>query len=204
MDRTTESGVGCVRGDDGSEAGVDEAALRFLVARAARCDADAWEHLYRRSYPRLFAYARRRVASDATAEDAISETMLRALDRIGEFTWQGGGIDAWLYGILRNVLHESHRRDARVRPAEVLDAPDVDHSDAAVALVEADRRTEVRAAFDRLSPEDRELLELRVVAKLSAEGVAEVMGSTPGAVRTAQSRALHRLRTHYQAVTHEH
>jgi RNA polymerase sigma-70 factor (ECF subfamily) len=41
---------------------------------------------------------------------------------------------------------------------------------------------------------DRELLELRVMAGLSSEQTAAVLGRTPGAVRTAQSRALARLR----------
>lgn len=194
-----------VRGDDDSELAADENALRFLVARAAQCDADAWEHLYRRNYPQLFAYARRRLSSEAAADDAVSETMLRALDRIDGFTWQGGGIEAWLYGILRNVIHETHRREGRSQPTSKMpDTAYLDDVDPARAVIENDRRAEMRAAFDRLSPEDRELLELRVVARLSANGVATATGSTAGAVRTAQSRALHRLRTHYEAVTHEH
>lgn len=194
-----------VAGSDGTDVDIEEPALRFLVARAARSDADAWEHLYRRSYARLFTFARRRLDSDAAADDAVSETMLRALDRIGSFTWQGGGVDAWLYGILRNVLHETYRRDNRTRTtANMPDHADPAHGEPISALVESDRRAEIRAAFDRLSPEDRDLLELRVVGKLSAQGVASATGSTPGAVRMAQSRALGRLRTHYEAVTGEH
>ena len=55
---------------------------------------------------KLFGFARRRLFDDRAAEDAVSETMTRALDNIERFTWQGGGFDAWLYGIARNVVHE--------------------------------------------------------------------------------------------------
>jgi len=58
----------------------------------------------------------------------------------------------------------------------------------------------VRAAFDRLDEEDRELLELRVVFGLDAQNVGEMLGKQAGAVRTAQSRALGRLRSNLQEV----
>lgn len=86
-----------------------ESALRNLVSRAAVGDPDAWEALYRRAYPRLFAYTRRRLRSDHETDDAVSETMLRALNRIATFTWKGAGFDAWLYGIARNVVLETQR-----------------------------------------------------------------------------------------------
>jgi RNA polymerase sigma-70 factor (ECF subfamily) len=54
--------------------------------------------------------------------------------------------------------------------------------------------TGLRRAFDRLAEEDRELLELRVVAGLDAAEVGRVLGKRAGAVRQAQSRALARLR----------
>ncbi len=187
-----------VHGGDNPDLDVD--ALRALVRRAAQSDADAWEQLYRRSYPRLFAYARRRLTSDTTADDAVSETMLRALDRIGSFTWQGAGFDAWLYGILRNVVLETHRHDDRSRATADLPEQAVQPLD---TLVQRDQRTEIRSAFALLSPDDQEILELRVVAGLSAEGVAQATDRTAGAIRMAQSRALERLRTHYEAVTRD-
>ena len=46
-----------------------------------------------------------------------------------------------------------------------------------------------------LPDKQREIIRLRVVVGLSAEQTAEAVGSTPGAVRVAQHRALSRLRS---------
>lgn len=62
----------------------------------------------------------------------------------------------------------------------------------------------MRSAFRRLSPEDQEVLELRVVAGLSADGVGEVLGRRSGAVRMAQSRALGRFRGYFEEVSDAH
>lgn len=185
-----------MQGSGASHGDMTDDGLRELVQGAVQSDPDAWEQLYRRSYPRLFAYASQRLPSDTTADDAVSETMVRALDRIHGFTWRGAGFEAWLYGILRNVVFETYRQDQRTRP--VADLPE-SVSQPVDAIVQRDQRGEIRSAFKRLSPDDREVLELRVVAGLSADSVAEVTGRTAGAVRTAQSRALGRLRTHYEA-----
>jgi RNA polymerase sigma-70 factor (ECF subfamily) len=48
--------------------------------------------------------------------------------------------------------------------------------------------------LDLLPDKQREIVVLRVVVGLSAEETAEVVGSTPGAVRVAQHRALGKLR----------
>jgi RNA polymerase sigma-70 factor (ECF subfamily) len=62
------------------------------------------------------------------------------------------------------------------------------------ALERAGEHAEVRAAFTRLSAPERQVLELRVIAGLSSEETAAVLGKQAGAVRTAQSRALAHLR----------
>jgi len=64
-----------------------------------------------------------------------------------------------------------------------------------------ERAKDVRAAFSRLSPADREVLELRVVGGLNADDVALALGKRAGAVRMAQSRALARLRDELQEVS---
>ncbi len=159
---------------------------------------EAWEQLYRRAYCRLYGFARRRLFDIQAAEDAVSETMTRALDNIDRFTWRGGGFDAWLYGIARNVVYEFGRSSRCVAtPVGPDSAAERGPEEQAVARDEA---TAVRLAFDRLSPEDRELLELRVQGGLSSEEVGRLLGKQPGAVRMAQLRALQRLRTMLEEV----
>lgn len=173
--------------------------LGRLVARAARHDADAWEQLYRRCYRPVFGYARRRVFDERAAEDVVSETMTRALANIARFSPEGGGFDAWVFGIARNVVLEHGRATRRTtgtvderRPATT-DGPE----DQVVAADEAEL---MRRAFARLSDDERELLELKVHAGLSSDEVARLVGKRPGTIRMAQARALQRLRTFVEEV----
>ena len=174
--------------------------VRTTVELARDRDPDAWEALYRRAYPRLFAYARRRIYDDDAADDAVSEAMARAVARIGSFRWEGAGFDAWLYGILRNVVHEGRRRGVRVAlvalPEQASDEPDP-----LGRLLAGEEADAVRRAFGRLTDDEQELLELRVVGRLSAEEVGDVIGKRPGAVRMAQTRALSRLRSLLEEVS---
>lgn len=170
--------------------GVDVPAL---VARAREGDGAAWEQLYRRAYPRLLAYASRRLSGQDEAREAVSEAMARAVAGLHRFRGEGAGFDGWLYGILRHVVLDAQR--ARQRqvyddvPEQVDDAPQpLDR------VVQDEDAMRVRTAFARLSPKDQELLELRVVGELSSEHTAAVLGRRPGAVRMAQARALTKLR----------
>lgn len=173
-------------------AGLDE--LRTLVERARESDPEAWEGLYVRSYPRLYGYARRRVLTHEEADDAVSEAFTRAYAGIGRFRWRGGGFDAWMYGILRNVILEAQRR-RRSRSVSWFELAGEEPSPIEYVLANEEGAA-LRAAFARLGPEDREVLELRVLGGLNANEVAQVMRKRPGAVRMAQSRALARLRVY--------
>ncbi len=172
-------------------AGLDE--LRALVERARESDPDAWEELYVRSYPRLHDYARRRLPTREEADDAVSEAFARAYAGIQRFRWRGAGFDGWMYGILRNVILESHRE--RVRPPMQWFDPAGEEPGPIEYVLAREEGSELRAAFARLGAEEREILELRVVGGLDAKQAGKVLGKRPGAVRMAQSRALTRLRT---------
>lgn len=168
--------------------------LRSLVERARVSDPEAWERLYVHAYGRLYAYTRRRLASREEANDAVSETFARAYERIRSFRWRGGGVDAWLYGIARNVVLEA-LRDRRRGPERLDPELPSGEPDPVDRLIADEEVAAVREAFARLEPSDQEMLELRVVGGLDASAVAQVVGKRAGAVRMAQSRALARLRS---------
>lgn len=62
-----------------------------------------------------------------------------------------------------------------------------------------ERNSEVAAAMAALPAAHREIMRLRVVEGLSAEGIAERLSMTPSAVRVAQHRALEALRARLRA-----
>ncbi len=174
----------------GDELGLNR--VRHLTELAATGNHEAWERIYRAAYPRLRAYAAHHVGHDS-ADDVVSETMTRAVAGIDGFRWTDAGIEPWLFGIARRVAADHHRAAGRRRRwSRAVAAPVVMQPSDAVEL--ADEHAAVRVAFDRLAAGDRDVLALRVIAGMSPEQTAEVLGKRPGAVRTAQSRALGRLR----------
>jgi RNA polymerase sigma-70 factor, ECF subfamily len=175
-----------------AEVDVDEE-HRTLVDRARAGDTSAWEALYRRAFPKLLAYARARLDEEG-ARDAVAETMSRAVAEIHRFRWADKAIDAWLFGILRHVVTDAHRAQGRSRHVPE-SAPGAAPGPLDQVVLSEDHEA-VRFAFARLSPSDREVLELRVVAGLPVEEVALVLDRKAGAVRMAQSRALSRMREH--------
>lgn len=168
-----------------------------LVDRARRGDERAWEDLYRAVAPRLRRYLARRVGPDH-ADDSLSETMARAVRGFDGFEPGPAGFDGWVFGIARRVAADHHRRADRQRREVAagckVAAPVAGDGDPGEALELADDRHAVRTSFTSLAPPERELLRMRLVAGMSADDVGTALGKRPGAVRTAQSRAVARLR----------
>jgi RNA polymerase sigma-70 factor (ECF subfamily) len=169
-----------------------------LVSAAQQGDEAAWETLYRAIYPRLRAFFIRRVGREH-ADDAMGETMTRAVACIHRFVWTDAGFDGWIFGIARHVSVDHHRHVDRARRyghiGRMFSSTKAD-GDAPVEqeLMIGDDQELIRRLFSQLSPSEQEVLELRVIAGLSAEQVGAVLGHNAGAVRTAQSRALAHLR----------
>ncbi len=100
----------------------------------------------------------------------------------------------WLLVTARNLLSQRARDDARrvareervVTDRALTGAAQTDPVEA-LALAE-----QVAAALDRLAPDDRELLLLRVWDELSFAEAAQVLGCSPGAARVRWLRARRR------------
>ena len=164
-----------------------------VVGRLRAGDPASWETLYRRMYPSMIAYARRRLASAEEAQDAVAEALTRTVAGLDRLADAGARPESWLFGVLRHVVMDHQRRTYRRR--DLPSRREIEGPDPLEAVVVDEEQRAVRSAFTKLSERDRELLELRVVAGFSADEVAELLDMQPGAVRTAQSRALDRLRS---------
>ncbi|GAA2378140.1 hypothetical protein GCM10010404_38020 [Nonomuraea africana] len=180
--------------EDAQEA--DHGELRALVLRAKAGDSDAFGTLYDRYLDLVYRYIYFRVGSHPLAEDLTSETFLRALRRISDFTWQGRDFGAWLVTIARNLVADhfkSGRYRLEVSTAEVLDVPLEGAHIPENAVVTAIINDRVLRAVRDLNPEQQECVVLRFLHGLSLAETALIMGKKSGAIKALQFRAIRSL-----------
>ncbi|WP_084704810.1 ECF subfamily RNA polymerase sigma factor, BldN family [Phaeacidiphilus oryzae] len=166
-----------------------------LVGRAQQGDSEAFGRLYDHYSDTVYRYIYYRVGSRATAEDLTSETFLRALRRIGTFTWQGRDFGAWLVTIARNLVADhfkSSRFRLEVTTGEMLDANEVERSPEE-SVLESLSNAALLEAVRRLNPQQQECVTLRFLQGLSVAETARIMGKNEGAIKTLQYRAVRTL-----------
>ena len=167
------------------------------LIRAAQTDPAAFAAVYERYVDAIYRYCVTRVSSPADAEDAASQTFVRAFGALPGFRPRtelaGEGVRSWLFTIAHNVVVSGYRDRRPTRPlpdAEWLVDPDPPPDEQAIA---AERRDALRSAVARLPDDQRRVVELRL-AGLSGPEIAAVLGRSHGAIKMLQFRAIDRLR----------
>ncbi len=174
-----------------------------LVVRA-RTDRAAFGLLYERYYPQVAKYCLRRLLVRSVAEDVLSDVFLQVASHLPTFS---GRTDTdfrrWLFRIATNAIN-AHLRQSRRRQEKWVEAARSGHlnsnGDSRSVSAEDDTRNwpAVYQALMELDERDRTIVMLRFFAHCSHEEIATVVNATPGAVRTALSRILARLREKFK------
>jgi RNA polymerase sigma-70 factor (sigma-E family) len=152
----------------------------------------AFDAFVRDHSDRLVRTAHLLVGDRGHAEDIVQTALLRTARR-----WRTAreAPEAYARTVVANLAKDRWRHLSR-RPAEAPMAPDLDPagadgSDGSDALAERDA---LLAATRRLPQGQRAVLVLRFFEDLSVEETAQVLGISPGTVKSQTSRALAQLR----------
>ena len=149
--------------------------------------------LWRDLHPRLLRYFRASLA-DGSGEDLASDVWLETAQGLGRFEGDEQAFRRWVFTIARRRVIDSTRKQRR-RRTDALD-PVILAALPVAGTDEAERRRALDAALARIAalPADQaQVILLRVLADLSVEGTANVLGKRAGAVRVLQHRALRKL-----------
>ena len=184
--------------------------LDVVVAEAVAGDRNALSEVLEIIRPIVVRYVRARVGaterSGLSADDVAQEVCLAAITALPRYKDQGRPFLAFVYGIAAHKVADAHRAAARNRaePTEVV--PERFSLDAGPEQTALDTESSERMArlLSVLPEKQREILILRIVVGMSAEETAEAVGSTAGAVRVAQHRALARLKNEIMATGRDH
>lgn len=152
-----------------------------------------FDGLYQAEARALLGYALRRVAQPEDAADIVAETMLIAWRRLDDVP-SGSEARPWLFGVARRVLADGRRGSRRRRNLAERLRGDLGALLGPDQLGAVETNVVVRAALDRLDPDDREILRLTSWEGLQPHEIATVVEMPAATVRTRLHRARQRLR----------
>ncbi len=163
-----------------------------LLARSAAGDPAAFDVLVVRHAASVLRLIRFRVG-DTAAEDVLQQTFLAAWRAAPGFRGDAQ-VKTWLFTIARNTAAKARDRAQRSPVADVpIDTLGVEagwgSEDPETMALAAERRDLLRAAFDTLDDEAREVLTCRDLEGLSGEETAALLGVSVAAMKSRLHRA---------------
>lgn len=173
---------------------LDDEALERLVLEAKGGDPWAFGRLFDEYNEPIYRFIANRVNRPSDAEDLTQLVFVKALEALPRYEVRGVPFGGWLFRLARNTIidHARTRHDHAALDAAADRAADEAGPDE-VTLLRQDLDAVARALAS-LTDEQREAIELRFFAGLSAREAAEVMGKQEGTVRGLQFRAIASLR----------
>lgn len=163
-----------------------------LIVRAKAGDHSAFTQIYERYAPGIYRYIYYRVGEVELAEDLQAEVFLRMFEGLHRYEDRGWPISAWLYRIARDRTIDiiRRRRNRQHVPLETwggsCDGPE--HNVAMQLEYE-----ELRHTLNDLTNDQRQVIQMRFMAEMSIQEVAQTLGRTEGSVKALQHRGLQSL-----------
>jgi RNA polymerase sigma-70 factor (ECF subfamily) len=173
----------------------DRADLERALMRARAGDARGFDALFRTFGGAVAGYVRARKVDDP--EGIANDVFVRAFRTIDRFEGDIDDFRTWLFTIAHNAaIDEARRRRRRFveTPLEAAPEPSTDGEVVDATVDSRLARERVDALFAQISPDQRDVLMLRVIGDMTVAQTAQVLGKGDEAVKALQRRGLAALR----------
>jgi RNA polymerase sigma-70 factor, ECF subfamily len=174
-----------------------------LMAKVAGRDQTAFEQLYDRYAPVVYALVLRIVKTPEVAEDLLQEIFLAIWNKSSSFSEARGSVYTWIMSLARHrsfdfLKSKDHTsRGWGIDEATVLNLPDTAHlADPLNAAISSEHEDRMREGLALLGGEKRTVVELSYYEGYTQAQIAERLGLPLGTVKTWMRQALMTLRTH--------
>ena len=161
------------------------------MQKVAGGDLDQLKVLFDRYHRHIYHFLYKMCRDAMLSEDLTQDVFYKLIKY--RATYAQGSFKAWMFTMARNSLRTHFRREYSHHVGiEVLEYRAMDtESDL------GEEQAQLHHALAKLDPGDRELIVLSRIREIRHEELAQIMDSTPGAIKTRLSRALKKLRNVY-------
>ena len=170
-----------------------------LIRRAQQGDNGAFEELLLLHQKKVYNLCLRMSANPDDALDLSQEAFLRAWRSLGQYQFEAS-FSTWLFRLTSNICIDFLRRKKRRQETSLTESYDDSNEGAELSVPDAqpgpeqqamtnETKIELARAMEQLSPEHREILQLRVIEDLQYEQIADILGVRVGTVKSRLARA---------------
>jgi RNA polymerase sigma factor (sigma-70 family) len=164
-----------------------------LMLDYAAGDLHAFDVLFERWAPRLHAFFRRSFTCAADADDLLQRTFLRVHGARRTFKAERP-LRPWLFTIAARLRQDELRRRRRLQSADEELLAASEERQEPPEETDARRVSLVHAALESLPESQRVVIHLHRYEQMTFAEIADVLGTTEGAVKLRAFRAYQRLR----------
>ena len=168
-----------------------------LIVKAKNGDHDALTQIVSDCWHPLYRFISYKTGKPEEAQDIVQETFFRAFRSLSSYQVTETKFSTWLGRIAANLITDAWRKQGRTPELRNLDEArnkSSGGSDPAEQVIQAETREKLAALIQELPPEQRQVIEMRILAGLSLKEAATAMNKSEAAVKMLQQRALKALR----------
>jgi RNA polymerase sigma-70 factor (ECF subfamily) len=165
-----------------------------LVQHCRGGDQQAWAEIVRQFSRRIYNLAYRFTSSHAGAEDLTQEVFIRVYRSLDQYDSSLGDLSNWLMRLARNLIIDDYRKRQRTPTDSSDDLSDHEYrirtstDSPQRALERQERRLQVLAAINKLSPDLRECVILRDIEERSYQEIVDLLRIPEGTVKSRINR----------------
>lgn len=175
----------------GEESSNKENELQLI--QAARRNPDAFGELYRLYVERVYRYIYSRLGNISQSEDATAQTFLAAFESFDRFRHEEH-FASWLFSIAHNKVMDVFRQQKISLSSGEIEDKSVEN-DPVIKIIHYEQVEMLSKLIQTLSEDEKELLRLRFLAKISYSEIGRMLHRNEEAVKKSTYRLLAQLRS---------
>jgi len=179
--------------------------IEKLVVKAQKGHQESFAKLYDIFFDKIWRYVSFRVSAEEV-EDIVGDVFLKLVQHLKKYKPQSSAsFSAWFYRIAHNTIIDFYRKKKDLLGLDSEDEdffaqiPDEVNLRPDQSTNQTFEHAKIHKALKKLSPINREILELKFLEGFSNTEIAQVTGKTEGNIRIIQLRALREMRKYFRA-----
>lgn len=163
------------------------------MTQVAKGNLDAMTFIFERYHIRIYNFLFQMIKDVSVCEDLTQNVFYKVIKY--KHSYKGGKFVSWIFKITRNIFSDYYQSQKKTQIIEDIDLI-TKHEDESIVEKQEELK-HLEKVLNTLNKEDKELIVMNRLQEIKYDQIAEIIDSTPGAVKTKVHRIIKKLKTQY-------